>query len=98
MTRASCLRWPRALAHLGFARDRPDDDRGTTAFDAAPADLRFAAGGIELAEILRHSKHGQGARFDDVFGIVNATTNGHADRQELATLVRRTGEGALEVS
>lgn len=58
-------------------------------FEAAPADLRFAAGVIEFSEILRKSKHSQGARFNDVLGIVNATANGQADRIELGQLVAK---------
>jgi Ca-activated chloride channel family protein len=57
-------------------------------FDAAPADFRFAAGVIELAEILRKSKHSQGARFDDVIGLTEALTFEQADRKELVELAR----------
>lgn len=56
-------------------------------FDAASPDFRFAAGVAEFAEILRHSKHSTGARFDDVLGIAAAATGGQADRAEFVTLV-----------
>jgi Ca-activated chloride channel homolog len=88
-----------AVATVRLRYKQPDGDVATEldrsltvgtlapSFDAASADLRFAAGVIEFAEILRHSKHSQGARFDDVLGIVNATSNGHTDRTELGSLV-----------
>ena len=41
------------------------------------------------AEILRHSKHSQGARFDDILAILGTTEDGQADRKELAELVTK---------
>ena len=55
-------------------------------FDEAAPDFRFAAGVIELAEILRHSKHSQGARFDDIVAITQGLSNNDKDRMELVTL------------
>ncbi len=55
-------------------------------FEAASADFRFAAAVTEFAEILRRSKHSEGARFDDVIGILGSTANGDADRLQLASL------------
>ncbi len=89
-----------AVAAVRLRYKQPDGDTATElersltvgafaqSFEAAPADLRFAAGVVELAEILRRSKHSEGARFDDVLGIVNATAGGQADRLELASLVQ----------
>ncbi|AKU94036.1 Von Willebrand factor type A domain protein [Labilithrix luteola] len=56
-------------------------------FAEASPDFRFAAAVTEFSEILRHSKHSEGARFDDVLGLVNATSGGATDRQELGALV-----------
>lgn len=58
-------------------------------FDDAPADLRFAAGVIELAEILRLSKHSQGARFDDVIAITNGLAGSDPDRVQFVGLAGR---------
>lgn len=58
-------------------------------FDAASADFRFAAGVTEFAEILRRSKHSEGARFDDVIGLLGSTANGDADRLQLVDLATK---------
>lgn len=58
-----------------------------SSFAAAPASFRFAAATAEYAEILRRSKHSEGARFDDVLGILRATAAGDADKLELVGLV-----------
>lgn len=86
-----------ATVHLRYKQ--PDGDVATefsrpllasglapTFADASP-DFRFAAAVTEFSEILRHSKHSEGARFDDVLSLVTATSGGAADRQELGTLV-----------
>ena len=57
-------------------------------FAAASADFRFAAATAEYAEILRRSKHSQGARFDDVLSIATASAGDHADRAEMIELVK----------
>ena len=58
-------------------------------FDQASADLRFAAAVVEFAEILRKSKHSQGAQFGEVKKIAAATAGGSADRLELVGLVTK---------
>lgn len=58
-----------------------------SSFDAAPASFRFAAATAEYAEILRRSKHSEGARFDDVLGILRATAGEDNDKKELIELV-----------
>jgi len=58
-------------------------------FDASPADFRFAAATAEYAEILRRSKHSEGARFDDVITILSATAKEDADRLQLIDLVKQ---------
>jgi len=58
-------------------------------FDAAPASFRFAAATGELAEILRRSKHSEGARFDDVAAILQATAGNDPDKHELVGLVTK---------
>jgi Ca-activated chloride channel homolog len=58
-------------------------------FDSAAPDFRFAAAVTEFSEILRHSKHSEGARFDDVLGLVTATAGTETDRQELVSLVTK---------
>lgn len=64
-------------------------DALAAAFDSASSDLRFAAGVVEYAEILRHSKHSQGARFDDVLATLRATAGAEKDRLELIPLVEK---------
>lgn len=88
------------LAKVDFRYKDPDGDvskefatvltpaQVAPTFDAAPADLRFAAGVIELAEILRRSKHSQGARFDDILAITEGLASGDEDRTELVHLTR----------
>jgi len=56
-------------------------------FEQASPDFRFAAAVVELAEILRHSKHSQGALFDQVWSIAAATAGNDPDRLELVGLV-----------
>ena len=58
-----------------------------SSFDAAPASFRFAAATAEYAEILRRSKHSEGARFVDVLAILNATAGTDPDKQQLIELV-----------
>jgi len=59
----------------------------TAAFAQATEDFRFAAAVVELAEILRHSKHSQGAKFDEMTDIASATAGNDQDRLELVSLV-----------
>lgn len=60
-----------------------------TTFEQASADFRFAAAVAEYAEILRHSKHSQGVRFDEVLGIVRHTAGDNAERLEFIELIER---------
>lgn len=60
-----------------------------TTFEQASADFRFAAAVAEYAEILRHSKHSQGVRFEDVLGIVRHTAGDNAERLEFIELIER---------
>ncbi len=90
-----------ALAKVRLRYKQPEGDQATElersltvgalapSFEAAPSDLRFAAGVVEFAEILRRSKHSQGARFDDILAIVNATAGDDPDRIELRSLVEK---------
>lgn len=45
-----------------------------TEFEEASPELRFGAAVVEFAEILRHSKHTDGARFDEVEAIASAAS------------------------
>jgi Ca-activated chloride channel family protein len=57
-------------------------------FDDASPVFRFGAAVIELAEILRRSRHSEGARFDEVLDIArSATWSQSEDAQELQELV-----------
>lgn len=88
------------VANVKLRWKQPDGDTSTEAsipfpaarlaatFDAAPEDFRFAAATTELAEILRHSKHSAGARFDDVLRILAATAKNDADRMQFVDLTR----------
>jgi Ca-activated chloride channel family protein len=58
-----------------------------TTFEAAGPDFRFAAAVVEFAEILRHSKHSDGADFDTVKAIASAASGDDTDRLELVKLV-----------
>ncbi|MCA9670515.1 MAG: VWA domain-containing protein [Myxococcales bacterium] len=58
-------------------------------FEAASADFRFAAAVAELAEILRHSKHSSGARFDEVIKIAEDTAGNDQDRKQLVDMAKR---------
>ena len=63
--------------------------QAASSFVTASSDLRFAAAVAELAEILRRSKHSQGARFADVAAIVSATAGKDPDRLELLALLAK---------
>jgi Ca-activated chloride channel family protein len=67
-------------------------------FEAAPADLRFAAAVIGVGEILRHSPHARGWKLTDVERIARGAAKDHPDQRELVDLVRRaaalSGESA----
>jgi Ca-activated chloride channel family protein len=58
-------------------------------FDAAPANLRFAAAVTGFAEILRESPHARTWKLADVERIARAAANQNGDQQELITLVKR---------
>jgi Ca-activated chloride channel family protein len=58
-------------------------------FDAASADLRWAAAVTEYAEILRRSPHAEGDRFEDVLSIATeAAGEPDPSREELLGLVQ----------
>lgn len=93
---------PRAFAEVRVRWKAPDHEQGqelsqsielsriAPAFDAASPQLRFSAAVAELAEILRHSRHSQGARFADVLRIARgAAFSQDHDVTELADLVER---------
>ena len=57
-------------------------------FGAASSDFQFAAAVLEYAEILRGSKHSDGARFDDILTILgNHSDDSQPKRTELISLV-----------
>jgi hypothetical protein len=56
--------------------------------DASPA-FRFGAAVAELAEIMRHSTHSEGARFDEVITLARSAGYEGADAEELLRLARR---------
>jgi Ca-activated chloride channel family protein len=56
-------------------------------FEGASADFRFAAAVAEYAEILRHSKHSESARFGDILEIVRHMAGESAERIEFIELV-----------
>lgn len=58
-------------------------------FDAAPADVRFAAAVVGFGEILRHSPHAQTWQTADVERIATAAGTGRPERAEFVDLVRR---------
>jgi Ca-activated chloride channel family protein len=57
-------------------------------FEAAPTDLRFAAGVMGVAEMLRHSPHAQGWRFGTATRAVCDAAGGIPDRVELCNIAR----------
>ncbi|WP_437636375.1 vWA domain-containing protein [Sorangium sp. So ce854] len=58
-------------------------------FDAAPADLRFAAAVAGFSEILRHSPHARSWRLSDVEKIARGAASSKGDQQEFIGVVRR---------
>jgi Ca-activated chloride channel family protein len=56
-----------------------------TSFEQASAELRFGAAVVELAEILRDSKHTEGARFEEVESI--ARSAGYAGNAKMIEFV-----------
>jgi len=91
---------PRQLAQVRIRYKAPDGDRSMEldrsinveqvrqSFEQASPVFRFGAGVAEFAEILRHSEHSQGARFDDVQRILRgASWSGSSDAGELIELV-----------
>lgn len=76
----------------GFSDDIPfeksiDASQFAGSFDAASDDFRLAAAVAEYGEILRRSKHSEGARFDDVMEIAASATQDQPDRLEFLELV-----------
>jgi Ca-activated chloride channel family protein len=90
----------RPLAEVRLRYKRPDGQESTlrtypiSASDATPRfedasdAFRFASAVAEYAEILRHSQHTEGARFDDVIRIASTASGQSADRNELVELAR----------
>jgi Ca-activated chloride channel family protein len=88
------------VANVKLRWKQPDGDVSTEAavpfpatniaqsFETASEDLRFAAATVEYAEILRRSKHSEGARFDDIVAILSGTSKQDADRLQLIDLVK----------
>jgi Ca-activated chloride channel family protein len=68
---------------------RMDPSAIAASFDAAPANLRFAAAVTGFAEILRESPHARTWKLADVERIARAAANQNGDQQELITLVKR---------
>jgi Ca-activated chloride channel family protein len=60
-------------------------------FDAAPADLRFAAAVTGFAEILRQSPHARTWKMADVERVARGSASQNGDQQEFIALVRRAG-------
>jgi Ca-activated chloride channel family protein len=59
-------------------------------FEAASTDFRFSAAVTEYAEILRESKHSEGARFDDVISVATASApSTDTEKLEFIELVRK---------
>ena len=59
-------------------------------FSDASSDFQFAAAVLEFAEILRGSKHSDGARFVDVLDILTANSSeSQPKRTEFISLVER---------
>ncbi|WP_437279608.1 VWA domain-containing protein [Sorangium sp. So ce375] len=61
------------------------------AFDAAPADFRFASAVAGFAEVLRHSPHARSWRLADIEKIARAAASSKGDQQEFIGIVRRAG-------
>lgn len=70
---------------------RMDPSAIAPSFEAAPADLRFAAAVVGFGEILRQSPHARTWRMADVERIARAAAKDREDRQELVDLARRAG-------
>lgn len=64
-------------------------ENATPSFDQATQAFRFASAVTEYAEILRNSKHSQGARFDDILTIAQETAGTWPDRTEFVSLVQK---------
>jgi Ca-activated chloride channel family protein len=57
--------------------------------DDASDSMRLAMGVAEFAEILRHSQHSEGARFQEVLDLIAPFAEGDADVNELVRLIQR---------
>jgi Ca-activated chloride channel family protein len=70
-----------------FAEDMADH------FSGASPSFRFAAAVVEFAEILRISKHSEGARFSDILGVVAESLNPeHPEEPEFLELVQKAAD------
>jgi len=84
------LRWKQPEGDVSTEASIPFPAKSlATSFEAASDDLRFAAATVEFAEILRRSKHSEGARFDDVLAILSGASKQDPDRVQLIELVKR---------
>jgi len=81
------LRWKQPEGDVSTEASIPFPAKSlATSFEAASDDLRFAAATVEFAEILRRSKHSEGARFDDVLAILSGASKQDPDRVQLIEL------------
>ena len=60
-----------------------------TSFDAASADLRFAAAVVGAAELFRQSPHAQGWKLDDVLRVAQRSAGDRPERLEFVELLRK---------
>ena len=70
-----------------------DRKQSKASFEAASRSLRFSAAVTEFAEILRESKHSEGARFDEVMDIARDASSG-----ELQTPMQKEFLGLIEAA
>ncbi len=77
---------PGAISDSQLEHALPASEVRATFNEASPA-TRFAAAVAEYAEILRRSKHSEGARFTDVRAIAAPLVGSDADRAEFLELV-----------
>ena len=68
---------------------RMDPSAITRTFDAAPADVRFAAAAASFAEILRRSPHAKEWHLSDVQRVARAAAVDRGDQQEFLEIVKR---------
>jgi Ca-activated chloride channel family protein len=84
------IRYKSPASHESQLRTWPlrvSDLRGGTS-ELSPS-MRLALGVAEFAEILRHSRHSEGDRFQDVIDLISDFAEGDGDVDELVRLVQR---------